>query len=622
MKALRRFPWLALWLCLAPGWAGAYQPGQPVALFTAQIQPATLHPGEHPRLVVTAVMEPLWHVYSVFDQGEDAPPPTQLALSAPGLTADGPAYETNPIRQFDAAIGLQLAYHEHQAKFYQNLTLTRVEPHQGKLNLVITYQACNDKICLPPTEAALSLDYQVNPGLVREEFATPNRGVDPPSRLGLAGTGAKGLAAFVTLAALMGLASLLTPCVFPMVPITVSYFAREAHGDSARLVKLALLFGSGIVATYTGTGLIVSSLFGAAQVSQLATNPWPNLLIALIFIVFSLSLMGLFELQLPQTWQNYFDARARRLGGALGVLLMGFTFTLTAFTCTVQFVGTLLIAAAGGEWLWPLVGMLVFSSVFAAPFVLLALSPGWITKMQGSGGAWLGRSKVVLGLLELALSLKFLSNADMVWQTNLLSRNANLVAWMVIFFLAALYLATTNLQAKSMRQWGWVLVFVGLTYGAAQGMGNRSLGGLVDSLLPPPSGLAKLDGDFATAAEVSSLQWHHELASALTQAQAENKPIFLEFTGYTCVNCRWMEQNVLAQTAVYQELKTGFVLLRLYTDGGGAAKANMQFQIERFQTVALPLYAVLSPQGDILNSYVGMSPSLAEFQRFLRQGLR
>ncbi len=604
-------------LLLGEGW----KPGDKVATFTPSLTPQTLRAGESLRLVFDLELKEKWHIYSVLPQSEDAPPPTNLEVIESPFTLDGPFYETKAVIKHDAAIGLTLAFHEDKAKFYQNFKVPQMSLGSGELVVEVRFQACDDRICLPPKAKRFTVPYEIEAGPVRPEFAAADRSIDEVPRGGFAGTGAKSLSAFILLAALMGLASLMTPCVFPMIPITITYFSQQAHGDKKALLKLASFFGLGIVGTYTGSGLILSLVFGAGAVTRLATNPFVNIAIALLFIVFSFSLIGLFNIQLPAGIQTFFDKKSREIGGVAGVLLMGFTFTLTAFTCTVQFVGTLLITAASGEWIWPLVGMLVFSSVFAFPFFLLALSPSLIKPMQGSIGGWLGRSKVVLGILELMASVKFLSNADLVLETNWISRDANIWIWLVLLCVIVLYLVWTGIRPKlhkSFSQWAFVVLFLVLIGLTSRGLGDRPLGSLVDALLPPPSAYAKLEGNFATEAEVKSLVWHHDPEEAFALAKAEQKEVFIEFTGYTCVNCRWMDRNIIARKEVVTILKRDFILLKLYTDGGDQAEFNLNYQIKRFHTVALPYYARLKNEDDKGRSFIGIAKSMDEFVDFIQ----
>ncbi|MCP4755037.1 MAG: DUF255 domain-containing protein [Proteobacteria bacterium] len=604
-----------------------------IVSFKADFRPYSIRPSEKLRLVVETNLKPGWHIYSVLPPDDvDAPPPTKIEIE-PGLfIEDGPVYETRPIVEFVKVLGLNIAYHSHQAYFYQNLQLVADQAPESRsasdgirsAKIEIHYQLCTDTICLPKDSRELAASYRMEDGPPRPEFLVADRSINAvPKNMGterLAGMLSGGIWAFVGLAALMGLVSLLTPCVFPMIPITVSYFSKQAEGRQTRVVKLAILFALGIVFTYTGTGLLLSVVFGAGSALRLASNPFVNLTIAVVFILFALSLMGLFEIRLPRGLEGYFDRKARTLGGATGVLLMGFTFTLTAFTCTVQFVGTMLIAAAQGEWIWPLLGMLVFSSVFAFPFFLLAIAPSLVKKMQGKSGQWLGRSKVVLGILELMASVKFLSNTDLIWQTNLISRNTAITIWMLLMGGIVVYLAWTAVRPalnKSVVQWAVILGFAGTIALLGRGWNDRSLGSLIDSVLPPPSGLHLSSDDFVDAEEAHKVKWLDSFEEAEKLAKIENKPILLEFTGYTCVNCRWMEQNILARKDVHRQLATNYVLVRLFTDGGDRASENLRLQIDRFNTVALPFYVILSNKNTPPKRFSGISLNPQDFLDFL-----
>ncbi|MFH2129473.1 MAG: cytochrome c biogenesis protein CcdA [bacterium] len=588
--------------------------------------PPDVRSAEKVRLVVESRLKPGWHIYSVIrSEDPDAPPPTRLDVHTGLLTEDGPVYETPPESEFIPVLGMKIDYHSELAFFYQNLQVVRgAAPASRSLAADLTYQLCTASICLPPKTETFTVAYRIDPGEARAAFLHPDRTINTLPGKGdgnvLAEFQASGFWAFIALAALMGLVSLLTPCVFPMIPITVTYFSKQAEGKQSRVIKLATLFALGIIFTYTAVGLLLSGLFGAGSALLLASNPIINLIIGLVFILFALSLMGLFEISLPAGLESFFDRKSRSLGGMAGVLLMGFTFTLTAFTCTVQFVGTMLIAAAQGEWIWPLLGMLVFSTVFSLPFFLLAIAPSLVRQIQGRSGAWLGRSKTVLGILEMMASIKFLSNADLVWQTELLPRNTAIGIWTVLLLAIVIYLIWTGIRPvlnRSPIQWAAVAFFLSLTILVSRGWNDRSLGSLVDSVLPPASGLHQTAGETVSAEEIRQLQWLDSYSEALKLAQRDNRPLLLEFTGYTCVNCRWMEQNILARKKIHYQIRDGFIPVRLYTDGGKNAQKNLDFQIDRFQTVALPFYAILSPDGRLIRKQNGITLNPKAFEQFL-----
>ena len=594
--------------------------------FQARLVPPDVRSAEKVRLVVESRLKPGWHIYSVIrSEDPDAPPPTRLDVHAGLLTEDGPVYETPPETEFIPVLGMKIDYHSGQAFFYQNLQVVKdAAPASRSLTADLTYQLCTAAICLPPKTETFTVAYRIDPGEARTAFLHPDRTINTLPGKGdrnvLAEFQASGFWAFIALAALMGLVSLLTPCVFPMIPITVTYFSKQAEGKQSRVIKLATLFALGIIFTYTAVGLLLSGLFGAGSALLLASNPIINLIIGIVFILFALSLMGLFEISLPAGLESFFDRKSRSLGGIAGVLLMGFTFTLTAFTCTVQFVGTMLIAAAQGEWIWPLLGMLVFSTVFSLPFFLLAIAPSLVRQIQGRSGAWLGRSKTVLGILEMMASIKFLSNADLVWQTELLPRNTAIGVWTALLLAIVIYLIWTGIRPvlnRSPIQWAAVAFFLSLTILVSRGWNDRSLGSLVDSVLPPASGLHQTAGEMVSAEEIRELQWLDSYSEALKLAQRDKRPILLEFTGYTCVNCRWMEQNILARKKIHYHIRDGFIPVRLYTDGGKNAQKNLDFQIDRFQTVALPFYAILSPDGHLIRKQNGITLNPKAFEQFL-----
>jgi thiol:disulfide interchange protein DsbD len=406
---------------------------------------------------------------------------------------------------------------------------------------------------------------------------------------------------FLWLAAAGGALSLLTPCVFPMIPITAMYFNREGRRSS---LTHAVLFAMGIVLTFTAVGLALAVVVGAAGLSRFAADPWVNIIIGILFVGFALSLLGAYDLPLPFTnrFLNRLDASARdRSGNAFGSVLMGVVLTLASFTCTAPFVGPLLVSASRGEWLTPLAGMAVFSSVFAIPFFLLALVPQWTSSLPRAG-AWLKDVKVVVGLFEIAAAIKFFSNADMVWGTNYLTRNVIVWMWTAIAVTALLYLLAR-------RRWIAALVPVAATVFLAAGLRGRSLGE-AEAFLPPQL----IENGAAT-----KLDWilnDHSLA--LQKASTTNRLVFVDFTGYTCTNCRWMEANMFSRADVSASLSR-YVLSRLYTDGEGELYEKQQlFQEQRFGTVALPLYAIVDGSGKTVRTFSGLTRNPAEFLAFLR----
>ncbi|MEO5588513.1 MAG: cytochrome c biogenesis protein CcdA [Gemmatimonadaceae bacterium] len=422
---------------------------------------------------------------------------------------------------------------------------------------------------------------------------------------------------FLWLAAVTGALSLLTPCVFPMIPITVAYFNQRREHGTAHALKHALLFASGIVVTFTALGLGLAIIVGAAGLSRFAANPWVNIAIGTAFLGFALSLMGLYDLPLPFSngTLNRVDASARSRSGAAGSILMGFAFTLASFTCTAPFVGPLLVSASRGDWRLPLVGMAVFSTVFAAPFFLLALVPRWSRSLPRSG-TWLRDVKVIVGLFEIAAALKFFSNADLVWGTGILTRTVVLAAWTAIAAVATGYLMWRAVTGRGRVPFRWLgpmatVAVVGLLIAGLRG---RPLGEL-EAFLPPPDVATPL----TSGTRAAELDWIlNDQPRALGMAAASNRLVFIDFTGYTCTNCRWMEANMFARNDVAASLSE-FVLSRLYTDGEGDIYERQQkFQEDAFGTVALPLYAIVDAKGRTVRTFSGLTRSPREFLAFLR----
>jgi thiol:disulfide interchange protein len=395
---------------------------------------------------------------------------------------------------------------------------------------------------------------------------------------------------FVWLAASAGALSLLTPCVFPMVPITVSYFtSRSEHG-----LRAALVFAAGIIATFTALGLALAGLVGATGAAAFAANPWVNLGLAVLFVAFALNLFGVWHLTVPSGALTALDARVGRANGVAGPVLMGLLFTLTSFTCTAPFVGTVLVSAAAGHWAMPVVGMLAYSTVFAAPFFVLALVPQWISRLPRSG-AWLGTVKIVMGLVELAAAFKFLSNVDLVWHWGVVTRGVVLASWIG---LAAIAMVVLRFKPVA-------LVPAAIGVWLALGLAGKARLGDLEAFLPPAT---------------SGLEWKlNDLPGALAAARRDGKPVFVDFTGYTCTNCRWMEANIFSRPEVERALSK-YELARLFTDGEGSLYEQQQaYQESHYNTVALPLYAVIAPDGHTIATFAGLTRDPAAFVAFLQR---
>lgn len=464
------------------------------------------------------------------------------------------------------------------------------------------------------------------------------------------------LLGFALAAFLSGLVALLTPCVFPIIPMTVSFFTNQEKGKFK-----ALLYGISIILIYTLIGTVVSRLNGPAFANFLSTHWLPNLLFFAIFIMFGLSFLGLFEIVLPSGFVNKMDQKADQ-GGYAGVFFMAFTLVLVSFSCTGPIVGSLLVASAGGEVVKPIVGMAAFSAAFAIPFTSFALFPQWLKSLPKSGG-WLNTVKVVLGFLELALALKFFSIADQVYHWHLLDREIYLAFWIVIFALLGFYLLgkirtphDSPIEKVSVPRLLFAIVTFTFVVYMIPGMFGAPLKALA-GYLPPQSTLDfDLNKRSAAAATPSALAgesrkyadlFHlpHELEGfydyqeALAYAKKVNKPVFIDFTGHGCVNCREMEARVWVDPAVLQRLRNDYVIVALYVDDKtelpesqwytskydskvkktiGAQNADLQ--IVKYNNNAQPHYCLVDHEGNLLVSPKNYDLDPAKFAAFLDSG--
>lgn len=451
----------------------------------------------------------------------------------------------------------------------------------------------------------------------------------PNSNLTAKDVARDGLWSFLWLAIATGAISLLTPCVFPMIPITVSYFTNHAAGNRANALRDALVYALGIILTFTAIGVALAVFFGAAGINNFAASPYVNIAIAGIFIAFALSLFGAYELGIPSGVMTKIDsyARGKESSKLVGVLLMGFVFSLTSFTCTAPFVGSLLVLAASGDWMYPIIGMLAFSSVFALPFFILALAPQLVAQLPKSGG-WLNSVKVVMGFLEIAAAMKFISNVDLVLHWGIFTREVVLATWVGVALLTTLYLLgvfqlshDSKIERLGAARVMCALLFISLGFYLLTGLFGAKLGELESFLPYPTEQTVSATTSKSGNANHPEADWiKNDYESALAKAKAENKSVFIDFTGYTCTNCRWMEANMFPKPEVDAELRK-FIKVQLFTDGDGEVYEKQQkFQEEKFNTVALPLYAIVDSSGNTKATFPGLTRDKDEFIKFLKSG--
>lgn len=605
-------------------------------------------PGTEFELRLTAEIDPGWHLYSM-TQPSGGPVPTQITLPD-----DRPFELSGDIVQppfkivYDPNFEIDTELIEGTADFYLPLRVKAdAEPGEGTLQVAIRYMMCDDKRCLPPQTRRLEHAFTVTaparksaggtaagatvPAKPEGQTAEAAPAAEDSEAVAAPVRAAAGLPAslwsYILLAASMGGLALLTPCVFPMIPITVSYFTKREAVTRPQALKEAAGYGVGIILTFTLLGFGLTFLLGAGGINRVAASPWVNLLIATVFVVFAMSLFGALEIRLPSGWIEAVDRRSGTSGGIVGVLLMALTFSLTSFTCTVPFLGTVMVAALQGDWLWSLVGVAVYSAVFAAPFFILALFPALLASLPKSGN-WMNSLKITMGFIELAAAMKFLSNIDLVYQWEFLTRPVFIAVWLAIALVTAIYLLgwfrfphETPTESIGPLRVLSAIFFLSVSFFLLRGLFGFSLGEL-NSFLPPrdygaPAGQVSV----GFAADEAPAEWLSDYQQALVVAKRTGKPIFIDFTGYTCTNCRWMEENIFVLPRVRARFRD-FVLVRLYTDGNKTEhEDNMRFEQERFNTIALPLYAIMSAEDEILSVFAeGMTRDENRFLEFLDEG--
>ncbi len=579
-------------------------------------------------------LEEPWHMYSPTTPKPGptgGPIPTTIEIEDNPAIVKSVLYYPASKRTFDKNFNLNTETYEKLVKFYFKLDLTR-EAQAGRTQIIakMRYQLCTDTECLPPRRvtavATLTVDSNatgsVTPipaGWTEFKPATEPQAVDPVQTQGQAS--AQPLVSFLLIAFGFGLAALFTPCVFPMIPITLSFFLNQSGGTRRQALTQALVFCFGIIILFTSLGFGVTAALGPFGVVQMASNPWVNGFISIVFFAFGLSLLGAFEITLPSGLLTKMNAASDR-GGYLGVLLMGLTFSLTSFACVGPFVGTLLVASVQGGSLQPVLGMAAFSTGLALPFFLLALFPSYLKRLPRSGG-WMARVKVVMGFLILAAMLKYLSNVDVVLQWNLLTRERFLALWVVLFALPGLYLlGLVRMEGVKPEQnlgTGRLLVatlLLGLSISFIPGMFGVRLGE-VEAFIPVPGETSSFGGGGGTAAA----RWmKNDYDGALAKAKSENKRVLVAFTGYACTNCHWMKANMFTRPEIADAV-SGLVAVELYTDGTDAAsEANQRRQESTFQSVAIPFYAILDSDGKTLTTFAGLTKDSAQFLAFLKTG--
>jgi thiol:disulfide interchange protein DsbD len=464
---------------------------------------------------------------------------------------------------------------------------------------------------------------------------------------------------------LAGLVALLTPCMFPMIPMTVTFFTKQSKTRREGIFK-ALVYGVSIILIYVTFGVVFTAATGPLGLNDLSTNMWMNLIFFGIFVLFAFSFLGAFEIQLPSSWVNKMDKQADK-GGLIGIFFMAFTLGLVSFSCTGPIIGSLLVeAATSGSYLTPAIGMTGFSLALAIPFTLFAIFPGWLNSLPQSGG-WLNSVKVVLGLIELALALKFLSAVDLAYHWDLLSREWFVAIWFVLFLLMGVYLLgkirfshDSPVEKLSVPRFMFALCALIFSVYLFPGMFGAPLK-IIDGIAPPrthsednfrfvnggletgvvkDSTYEKFASDMHPVGDGSILVFH-DLIKGTAFAKEKNLPILLDFTGHACQNCRKTESSVWTNDEIRPLLQTKFVIVSLYCDDRTPLPASevryseiaqrqiknvgnkwAELQIEKYQSFQQPLYVVIDHEGNDLTEAIGYTPEVEKYRAFLEKGIK
>jgi len=565
-------------------------------------------------LIMNATIEEGWHMYSQFTPADG---PLGITLTFKNQKGNfelmGKAKETPYKKEFNKDFGVDEYYFENKATLTQKVKI--INPKCTKIVVNVDFQAClnvcvNDNIDLNfvlPVVAVSSADPAVSTIDTTQQSVTKvdslasevKKEATSPTASKPKKEEKKGLLAIFFLAFLGGFAALLTPCVFPMIPMTVSFFTKQSK-TPAQGKRNAIIYGISIIAIYVVLGLAVTAIFGADALNALSTNVWFNVIFFVLLVVFATSFLGAFEIMLPNSWANKVDRQADR-GGIVGILFMALALAIVSFSCTGPIVGTLLVQAASNGGIAPVVGMLGFSSALALPFMLFAMFPGWMHSLPKSGG-WLNTVKVSLGFLELALAFKFLSNADLVLQLHYFERETFLAIWIAIFGTWGIYLLgkitlphDSPITHISVGRLMLALLVLSFTFYMIPGLWGAPL--KLISAFPPseeysesPNGVGGSSGFISNeklpdGAERNKhgLLIFTDYDKGLAYAKEIKKPVLLDFTGHACVNCRKMENNVWTDVNVSKILKNDVVIISLYADDKRdlPKKRTIYFKINR-----------------------------------------
>ncbi len=646
-------------------WAQIQEP----AKWNVQLSDKKASVGDQIDVVFKATIEPTWHLYSNDFDPDLGPILISFQFEEnSSYQRVGDVKPINPHKEYDKVWDGEVSYFESSAELRQTILIKEL-PLQ--ISGSFEFQSCSDQtgMCvLGDDEFNLSIggstaQVQEEISAVKNNSETKNALLSDKTEPSAKAAESDSLLMLFVISFLSGLAAIFTPCVFPMIPMTVSFFMHSDENKAKARFK-AFVYGFSIIAIYTVIGTVVAVTLGANFANFLSTHWIPNIFFFLIFMVFAASFFGMFEITMPN-WLVNKSVSNEDKGGILGSFFMAFTLVLVSFSCTGPIVGAILVASAGGEVLMPIVGMLGFSIAFALPFTLFAIFPSWLNNLPKSGG-WLNSVKVVLGFIEVALGLKFLSIADQTYHWGILDREIYLAIWIVTFTLLGFYLLgklkfshDSEVNYISVPRLGLSIVtfaFVVYMIPGLFGAPLKALSGYIPPQATQDFDINKIVRDNAVVSGSSAIEKHtakysdflhlphglngyFDYNEGLAAAKKLNKPVFIDFTGHGCVNCRQMEANVWSDPAVLKRLKEDYVIIALYVDDKTKlpenewvtsavdgkvkktlGKKNADFQISRYQVNAQPYYCLLDAEGKDLVTPRAYDLDVNAFVDFLDEG--
>jgi thiol:disulfide interchange protein DsbD len=640
---------------------------------------------EKATLVINAKIDKGWHLYSQF-VGEGGPVPTSFRFEkSDAFTLSGNVKEVPKAKSFfDDIFGMQVAWFEKSATFKQEIKVS--SKTDFKVKGTLEFMVCDDKQCLPPEEVEFTFDVKgAAPSVSTTKAETPNASIldtavstvntsvtatvdtskkDSVSSISDTVLSSKdeeksSMWGIFFQGFLFGFVALLMPCIFPMIPLTVSFFTKQSKSRAVG-IRNALIYGLSIVVIYVGLGLGITILLGASALNELSSDAIFNLIFFLVLVIFATSFFGAFEITLPSSWSTKADEKADK-GGLIGIFFMAVVLAIASFSCTGPLIGTLLVDAANkGQYMGPFLGMLGFSISLALPFTLFAIFPSWLNSMPKSGG-WLNSVKVTLGFIELAFALKFLSNVDMAYHWGILDREVFIVLWVIIFAMLGMYLLgklrfSHDSEVKHVSVTRLFLSIITLSFALylVPGLWGAPLKA-VSGFLPHQgtqdfdlysSRFAAASGEIThtTGTKKYGDKLHAPLGidaffdydEGLAYAKKVGKPVFLDFTGHSCTNCRKMENAVWPDPEVLRRLKNDFVVISLYVDDrtelaesekyvstytGKKVKTignrNVDLQVSKFNSNAQPLYVIVDADGKALTGTFGYKEDVPGYIEFL-----